>query len=157
MSQCYSKARREGLKGGGSTCSNDIVNNVCVDLDAKTIGAPSEDLFDMCFQILIGSVSNPIEVSQTDIALSRIMSHATTNNLYTSLTKNAETYPIIGAYLLADLKHIHGKQTELIARSGAMVHPISSPSSFPARGGDNSLKRRRSFLENTPSKKKTTC
>ena len=156
MSQCYAKPRREGLKEGVTTCSNDNVNNACIDLDAATIGAPSEDLFDMGSQISTGSVSNPIVVSQADIAPSQIMSRTTTNNLYTSLTKNVETYPVLGAYLLADLKHIHGKQTELIARRDAMMRPISSPSSFPARDGDNSLKRRRSFLENTPSKKKTT-
>ena len=160
MSQCYSKARRgllnERLAGDNSTHSKDNSNNDCVDLEAETIGAPFADVLDICSQISIGSVSNPIDLSQSDLAQSQTMPRTTADNLYTSLTKNVETYPMLGAYLIADLKHIHGKQTELIARGDAMLHPSSSPLSFPARGGDNSLKRHRSFLENTPSKKKTS-
>ena len=152
MSQCYSKAghalMHEGLTG------DDNYNNACVVLDAETIGAPSADLVDMCSQISIGSVSNPIDLSQSDLAQSQTMSRTIASSLFTSLSKNVDTYPILGAYLVADLKHIHGKQTELIASGDAMLHPTSSPSSFPARSGDNSLKRHRSFLENTPAKKK---
>ena len=152
MSQCYSKQRHalqhEGLTGDAN------YDNACVDLDAETIGAPSADLVDMCSQISIGSVSNSINLSQSDLAQSQTVTRATASSLFTSLSKNVDTYPMLGAYLVADLKHIHGKQTELIARGDALVHPTSSPSSFPARAGDNSLKRHRSFLEGSPAKKK---
>ena len=114
MSPCYSKARRalfnEGLAGDSSTHSKHNGNNVCVELDAETIGAPSADILDMCSQISIGSVSNPIDLSQSNLAQSQTMSLTTTNNLYTSLTKNVDPYPILGAYLIADLEHIHGKR-----------------------------------------------
>lgn len=156
MSQCHSKARREGLTHGHSGNWKDIDNNGCVDLESETIGAPSQELDDLCTPISLGSVSHPIDLSQPDVAQSQAVSRSTANQLYTTLTKNADTYPILRQYLVADLKHIHGKQTELIARGDAMLHPTSTPSSFPARGGDNSLKRHRSFLEKLPSKKKTS-
>jgi hypothetical protein len=143
------------------TLSNDNDNYECVDLEGETIGghfhpnvAGSEDPLDMSSQISRGNVFNPIDLSQLDKGNSQTASRTTVNNLYTTLTKNADTYPILHAYLLAGLKHIHGKQMELIARGDAMLQLISSPSYFLARGGDNSLKRHRSFLENPPSKKK---
>ena len=154
MSQCYSKPP-EANPLEGLAQLKDIGNNTCVDLEAETIGAESADLNVMCSQASVGSVSNHVALSQSHLAMSQSTSRMTTYRLYTSLTKNADTYPMLEKHLVADLKHIHGKQTELIARGDAMLARTSSPTSFQKRGGDNSLKRRRSFLESTPSKKKT--
>lgn len=42
--------------------------------------------------------------------------------VFMSLAKNAEQYPVLHDYLLADLKHIRRKQIELIACGIAMLH-----------------------------------
>ena len=165
MAQCYSKVPHTMLHEGHSQASSNIFNgsdnNECVDLECEPIGGHShgnvggpEDPIDMSSQISRANVSNPIDLSQSDRGNSQTVSRTTVSTLYTALTKNAETYPILEGYLLADLKHIHGKQTELIARGDATLAPTSSPSHFPARDGNNSLKRHRSFLENLSSRKK---
>lgn len=167
MSLCYSKIHHtlpdEGQSQANSNILKDTDNNQCVDLEAETIGGHLdgnvggfEDPFDGSSQISHANVSNPIDCSGSDQGNSQTVSRTTVTTLYTALTKNADTYPILQGYLLADLKHIHGKQTELIARGHATLPPRANPSSFPARDGDNSLKRHRSFLENLSSRKKSS-
>ena len=170
MSQCYSKVPavviREGHAQPVSDTFTDNVTNDIVDLRSENIGfiggpeqpmlMDEEDHPEMSSHVLLGNVSTCNELSQYDIGSSQAVAGATIHNLYTTLMKNVDTYPALHAHLLADLKHIHGKQTELIARSDAMLQLTSTPRSFPTRDGDNSLKRHRSFLENpTPRKKKT--
>ena len=150
-----SNARHEGLTAGTSCIWNDIDNNVCVDLEAETIGAPSQEHHDMCSAPSLRSASNTIDLSQPNVAHSYTVLRTRANHLYTTLTKNVDTYPVLHQYFLADLEPIHRKQTELIARGDTMLLPTSTPLSFPERGRDNSLKHHRSFLENLPSRKKS--
>ena len=66
------------------------------------------------------------------------------------------TYPSLHPYLLADLKYIRGKHKEFIVCNMAMLYAMPAASSFPKRGGDNSLKRHQGFLETLiPQKRKT--
>jgi hypothetical protein len=157
MSQCYSKPPL-------ANTLNDTDGSEIVDLEGETIGYDisahqsigihSQDPTDMCSQGIQSNASHHIHMLQDDLSNSQDMTRTTVHNLYTSMTKNADTYPSLQAYLLADFKHIHGKHTELIAHGDAMSQLPSTSSSFSARDGDNSLKQHRSFLENLPSKKK---
>ena len=167
MSQCYAKVKptkvHEGQSQANSNIVNDTESNECVDLEGETIGLDAgddvrgpEDPEDTGSHISQANVPNPLDLSQSDRGPSQTVSRTTVTTLYTALTKNAETHPFLQEYLLADFKHIHGKQTELIARGQAMLPPTSNPSHFPARDGDNSLKRHRSFLEKLSSRKKTS-
>ena len=116
---------------------HDITNCEFVDLDAETIGYSGLDDQpigihsqyppDMCSQILQSSASRNLDFLGDGPRNSDEMTRARVHNLYTSLTKNADTYPSLHAYLLADFKRIHGKQTELIARGDAMSQLTSTP------------------------------
>lgn len=59
------------------------------------------------------------------------------HDIYACLTNRADKYPTLHDYLLADLRHIQGKQIRLIAPEGR------NNASVP----DHFLKRHRSFLE----------
>ena len=170
MSQCYSKVppvvmRERHAQPVSDTFTDNVTNNI-VDLHIETIGyiggpehpmlMDKEDTLEMSSHILLGNVSTCNEFFQYDIGSSQAAAGATVHNLYTALTKNVDTYPALHAHLLADLKHIHGKQTKLIARGDAMLQLTSTPKSFPTRDGDNALKRHWSFLENAPPRKKKT-
>ena len=165
MSQCYAKPPAPVTnKEQAPNPLQDITNCEPVDLDAETIGYSglddqpigmhSQQPPDMCSQTIQSSASRNVNLSGGGPRNSDEMTCATVQKLYTSLTKNADTYPSLHAHLLADFKRIHGKQTELIARGDALSQLTSTPSNFTERAGDNSLKRRRSFLESTPTKKK---
>ena len=74
--------------------------------------------------------------------------------LYESLANTTIAYPELQDYLVADLKHIKGKQKDLIARGVANSAKQEGLSSFPEILGDRSLKRHRSFLEGSASRSK---
>ena len=128
-----------------------------MDLEAATIGdigeydnvifKESQDSIEMVSRNSLCDVSNPIDISQDEPRGSQVATQTTIHNVFTSLARTAETYPELHPYLLADLKHIRGKQTELIARGVATLLATPTTSSFPKRGGDNSLKRHRGFIE----------
>ena len=137
-----------------------------VDLEAATIGdigeydnvifKESQDSIEMVSRNSLCDVSNPIDISQDEPRGSQVAAQTTIHNVFTSLARTAKTYPELHPYLLADLKHIRGKQTEFIARGVATLLATPTTSSFPERGGDNSLKRHRGFIESFyPNKKKT--
>lgn len=65
------------------------------------------------------NVSNTVELSEDESLCSQVTTQKMIYNVYISLARNAETYLELHPYLLADLKHIRGKQTELIARGVA--------------------------------------
>lgn len=123
MSQCYSKVpqrlQHEEPPLYNPNTLQDINNSEFIDLDAETIGYTglndepigihSQHPPDMCSQILHSNVTRNIDISENDNRNSEELTRTTVHNLYTSLTKNADSYPSLHAYLLADLKHIHGK------------------------------------------------
>ena len=85
--------------------------------------------------------------------------HKTVMLLYESLVHTAIEYPGLQEHLVADLKHIKGKQKELIARGVATFQKKDNTTLFRACDGDRSLKRHKSFLEGSsrgPSKKPHT-
>ena len=100
---------------------------------------------DMITNIPLGDAKNPIDLSQE--RLSQSVPKTKAHDIYIDLTRTAEEYPALQDYLLADLRHIRGKQTQLIARGVATMEIYSTQSVFPERMGDNSLKRHQSFLE----------
>lgn len=106
----------------------------------------------MVSHVSLGDVSNPIELSQDKPRGSQVATQTMIHNIYKLLTMNAEIYPVLHPYLLVDLKYIWGKQTKLIARDVAMLHAKSTTTSFPKKGGDNTLKRHRSFFETSHPK-----
>jgi hypothetical protein len=105
----------------------------------------SQNLNDMITNIPLGDATNPIDLSQELLSQSGPKTKA--HDIYIDLTRTVEEYPTFQDYLLADLRHIRGKQTQLIARGVATMEISPTTSSFPERIGDNSLKRRQSFLE----------
>ena len=88
---------------------------------------------------------NPTNLSQE--SSTQTAPPATANDLYASLALKAEEHPVLQNHLIAGLKHIRGKQNQLIAQGVTNTPLTPASSSFPARTGDNSLKRRKSFLE----------
>ena len=103
-------------------------------------------------EMQLGDAGNPICVSQERLTLSGPRTKA--HDIYTDITKTADEYPALQDYLLADLKHIRGKQTRLIAQGVATMQVSPTTNSFPERTGDNSLKRHKSFLEIPTRKRK---
>ena len=95
---------------------------------------------------------NPICVSPE--RLSQCGPRSKAHDIYIDLTKTADEYPALHDYLLADLRHIRGKQNRLIARGVATMQVDPTTSSFPEMTGDNSLKRHKSFLEIASHRKK---
>ena len=79
---------------------------------------------------------------------------ATAHNIYSTLAMKAEQHPVLQNHLIAGLRHIRGKQDQLIAQGVTQMPMTPTTTLFPAITGDNSLKRRRSFLESTPSTKR---
>lgn len=67
--------------------------------------------------------------------------------LYESLAKTVTNYLALQDYLVADLKHLKGKQKDLIAKGVATLQTKDDTTLFHVRDGDCSLKRHRSFLE----------
>ena len=80
--------------------------------------------------------------------------HKSIRLLYESLAKTTIEYPELQDYLIADLKHIKGKQKYLIARGVANPAKHEGLSQFPEILGDRSLKRHRNFLEGSASRSK---
>ena len=86
--------------------------------------------------------SNALPLSQE--SFSQAAPAAIAQNIYASLALKAEQHPVLQNHLIAGLRHIRGKQDQLLAQGVALTPTTSS---FPERTCDNSLKRRRSFLE----------
>ena len=99
-----------------------------------------------------GEAPNPQMSSQNCSSQAAIATSS--NDIYKTLAKKAEEYPVLQDYLLADLKFIRGKQEQLISRGIATMQLTPTSFSFPERNGDNSLKRHRSFLESPLAKRK---
>ena len=167
MAQCFSTLSQVQQRDEHYTQPTSAINvneePESVDLQAATIGAEydnvilieSQESIQMVDRNSLCDVSNPIQLSQDEPRAFQAATQTTIHTVFTSLARTAETYPELHPYLLADLKHIRGKQTELIARGVAALHATPTTSSFPERGGDNSLKRHRGFIETLyPNKKK---
>ena len=105
-------------------------------------------------EMQLGEATNPICISQEQLSQPGPWTKA--HDIYKDLAKTADEYPALHDYLLADLKHIRGKQTRLIARGVATMQLSPTTNSFPERAGDNSLKRHKSFLENSTPRKKSS-
>ena len=89
--------------------------------------------------------SNSIPLSQE--SSSQVPPTETAQNIYSTLALKAEQHPVLQNHLIAGLRHIRGKQNQLIAQGATQMPLTPTTASFPERAGDNSLKRRRSFLE----------
>lgn len=103
-------------------------------------------------QVSLAETSNTVILSQSKV--SQAATVTTSNAIYKSLAKMAAEYHVLQDYLLADLKFIKGKQNQLLSRGVATMEVSPTSFSFPERIWDNSLKRRRSFLESPLAKKR---
>ena len=119
---------------------------------AVPIVIDSQNSNDMITNIPLGDARNPIDLSQE--RLSQTGPKTKAYDIYIDLTRTANEYLALQDYLLADLRHIRGKQTQLIARGVATMEISPTTSSFPERMGDNSLKRHQSFLEMSSRRRK---
>ena len=98
--------------------------------------------------------SNDLTLSQE--SSSQAAPAAIASGLYASLALKAEQHPVLQNHLIAGLRHIRGKQNQLIAQGVTQMPLTPTTHSFPERAGDNSLKRHRSFLE-FPLPKRRLC
>ena len=104
--------------------------------------------------VSIAETSNPVILSRSKP--SQATTATTSNAIYKSLAKNVAEYHVLQDYLLADLKFIRRKQDQLLSHGIATMEVSLTNFSFPKIIGDNSLKRRRSFLESPLAKIKNT-
>ena len=104
----------------------------------------SQNSNDMITNITLGDAKNPIDLSQE--RLSQSGPKTKVHNIYIDLTRTADEYPTLQDYLLGNLRHIRGKQTQLIAQGIATMEISPTTNSFLERLGGNSLKRHQSFL-----------
>ena len=108
--------------------------------------------------VVVGS-ENPSQVSSqfthmdsNALPLSHESSSQTTpaaiaQNIYASLALKAEQHHVLQNHLIVGLKHIRDKQDQLLAQGVTQIALTPTTSSIPERTSDNSLNRRRSFLE----------
>lgn len=100
---------------------------------------------------------DPNAVTLSQESSSHAAPAAIAQGLYNSLVLKADQHPVLQNHLIAGLRHIRGKQNQLIAQ-GVPHTPLSpTTTSFPERSGDNSLKRRRGFLEYPLPKRRLSC
>ena len=131
-----------------------VLDNVLHEEDAEehtpldTVVVGSENLSQLSSQFTYMD-SNALHLSQE--SSSQAAPAAIAQNIYASLALKAEQHPVLQNHLIAGLRHIRGKQDQLLAQGVALTPTTSS---FPERTGDNSLKRRRSFLEFPLSKRR---
>ena len=112
---------------------------------ADPIVIDSQNSNDMITNTPLGDAINLIDLSQE--RLSQFGPKTKAHDIYIDLTRTTNEYPALQDYLLADLRHIRGKQTQLIARGITTMEIFPTTSSFPKKMGNNSLKRHQSFLE----------
>ena len=118
-----------------------------------------EDSEDMFSQISIHEphsdhIGQPTALFHDQNDSTPVQIHKSIRLLYESLANTAIAYPELQDYLVADLKHIKGKQKDLIARGVANSAKHEGLSQFLEILGDRSLKRHRSFLEGSASRSK---
>lgn len=77
----------------------------------------------------------------------------TMHDIYNYLVKKVAKYHILQDYVLANLKHIKGKQYQLIIRGVATMQITLTTFSFPEISKDDYLKQQQMFLECSLSKK----
>ena len=100
---------------------------------------------------------DPNAVTLSQESSSHAAPAAIAQGLYNSLALKAEQHPVLQNHLIAGLRQIRGKQNQLIAQGVAHTPFSLTTTSFPELTGDNSLKRRRSFLEFPLSKRRLSC
>jgi hypothetical protein len=152
MSQIWIKKH---IECAGKTLDNIIDLEHCP-YDCESIGTQMkidlEDPEEMFSQISIheessGPIGQPTVLLHDMNDSTPLRIHKNIRLLYESLAKTTIAYPELQDYLIADLKHIKGKQKDLIARGVANPAEHEGLSQFPEILGDRSLKRHRSFLE----------